>query len=111
MIEILLWVIVPILIFMLVMNIYNARQIINLDDQNEDEQRERIREQVRKTTIHTDVFLENINNHWYGWTYSTAGQEHFVAQGDTLEQAKQNCADRLMEKNNKVIFVIKFIQR
>ena len=111
MVDILLWILGPVLLLLIASRALNAYKELNDQPTSEDDERNAIRDQIRKRTVYIDVFLENISDQWYGWTVSTTGQEYFVSQGATWDEAKQNCTDRLMEKNNGVIYVIKFIKR
>lgn len=63
---------------------------------------------VQRRTIHADIRLECINDHWYGWLQAQ-GHERFIAQGATKQEVITNCS-RTMVRDDK-IYVIKYIEK
>lgn len=54
-------------------------------------------------TIH--VTVEEHKGLWYGWRLDENEREHFVAQGETYEEAMKNCHVRLQQQNPNLFVV------
>jgi hypothetical protein len=66
---------------------------------------ERRAEKGDKELIAFHVTVEDINGLWYGWRYDDDEREHFVAQGETYEEAMKNCHLRLQQQNPSLVVV------
>lgn len=61
-----------------------------------------------KQMAHVRVRMEEFNNCWYGYYHPKNGGEIFVAQGNTFDEAVENCRERLNSKDAPYQFKLHF---
>lgn len=66
---------------------------------------ERAADSEEKELFNVHVIVEQHKGLWYGWRFDEHEREHFVAQGETYEEAMKNCHIRLQQQNPNMFVV------
>lgn len=95
MIETFIYIVVGVFILRAVLSLF----VVYRDDDEDDEPEDLDRQLQKQGTALIQIKLEEINGWWYGFYHPKEGSEVFVAQGESYDEAVENCKVRLQDNN------------